>query len=133
MAPGSPGVSSFGLGGTNAHVVVTEAPAPAVAEPGRPWLLFPLSARTEDALDLASTNLVAHLCERPDLPAADVAYTLQTGRHAFSTRRVLLGQDFVDAVAAGQSLPLNVMQPAVGVTENRAVIFMFPGQGTRPI
>ena len=125
------GVSSFELGGTNAHVIVTEAPAPSASTPGRPWLLFPLSARTEGALEMASNGLAAHLCEHPDLPPADVAYTLQIGRHAFATRRVLLGRNLAEAIAAVQSPLPDATKPAINVPEHRAVLFLLPGQGTR--
>jgi amino acid adenylation domain-containing protein len=61
--PRRAGVNSFGLGGTNAHVVVEEAPAPASALRTRPWQLLTLSARTPEALAAAGERLAAHLAD----------------------------------------------------------------------
>jgi len=93
-------VNSFGLGGTNAFVVLEEAPEVRREEgPDGPQLLV-LSARTEDALDAATARLGAHLRDEPRRPLADVAFTLQTGRAAFTVRRVLVCSDHEDAVSA---------------------------------
>ncbi len=79
-APRRAGVSSFGLGGTNAHVIVEEAPALEPSGPGREWQVLPLSARTPTALEEAAQRLARHLEDRPEIPLADVAFSLQTGR-----------------------------------------------------
>lgn len=99
------GVSSFGMGGTNAHVLVEEAPdrapAPVPAEDRPVIRLLPLSARTPAALAEASEALAAALADGgPTL--ADAAYTLSTGRVAFPHRRVALcvGDDPAGAAAA---------------------------------
>ncbi|NIM15511.1 MAG: polyketide synthase subunit, partial [Candidatus Aminicenantes bacterium] len=91
---GSPlraGVCSFGVGGTNAFLLVEEAaPAfPAATQIKMPQLLL-LSARTESALEKMTGNLVDYLKNNPDVNLADVAYTLQVGRRAFSHRRMLV-------------------------------------------
>jgi acyl transferase domain-containing protein len=59
------GVSSFGIGGTNAHVILKEAPTVEVSEVSRPWQLLVLSAKTESALDAATANLTFHLKQEP--------------------------------------------------------------------
>ncbi|HEY7200649.1 MAG TPA: beta-ketoacyl synthase N-terminal-like domain-containing protein, partial [Candidatus Dormibacteraeota bacterium] len=76
-------VSSFGIGGTNAHLVLEEAPAPErpPAAP-RPAHLLRVSARSEAALDAAVRRLADHLEVHPGLDLADVAHTLRTGRAA---------------------------------------------------
>ena len=78
---------ALGVGGTNAHVVLEEAPpvAPAKEELG-PHLLL-LSARTETALASARARLAEHLEQHPDETLADLAYTLRTGRRHFGHRR----------------------------------------------
>jgi 3-oxoacyl-(acyl-carrier-protein) synthase len=93
-------VSSFGVGGTNAHVVLEEPPArPARdARPG-PHLLL-LSAADRTALDEATGRLRAHLAEHPDQELADVAFTLQVSRGRFALRRVVVCADRADALAA---------------------------------
>jgi phthiocerol/phenolphthiocerol synthesis type-I polyketide synthase E len=129
--PRRAGVSSFGFGGTNAHVVLEQAPAPAATDPDRPWQLLTLSARTAAALDAASRDLAAFLAERPGSDLADVAFTLQMGRRPFEHRRALAVSGTEDARSALAALdPLRV---TTGVYEgaNRTVCFLFPGQGAQ--
>ncbi|HXO22094.1 MAG TPA: polyketide synthase, partial [Thermoanaerobaculia bacterium] len=91
--PRRAGVSSFGIGGTNVHVVLEEAPAaPRRASLAESWQLLLLSARTEPALERATDRLAAHLRTHPEQELADVAHTLQAGRHAFACRRALLSR-----------------------------------------
>ncbi len=129
------GVSSFGVGGTNAHVVLEEAPtAPVAAEvPGRQVLL--LSARSEEALREARSNLAAELSSSDDLRLTDVAHTLSRRRpekirmaavvedveHAAA---VLRGADH-DNVIAGESASTGANSAA------ERVVFLFPGQGAQ--
>ena len=84
------GVSTFAVGGVNAHVVVEEAPRMEPSGPSREWQLLALSARTASALEGATDNLVAHLRENPGQSLADIAYTLQVGRAGFDYRRMLV-------------------------------------------
>jgi acyl transferase domain-containing protein len=98
--PRRAGVSSFGFGGTNAHVVLEEAPPLPAAVASQPWQLLVLSAKTEEALEQAGRNLAACLRERPEVDLGDVAYTLLVGRQAFSHRRFVVAQDAADAVDA---------------------------------
>ncbi|WP_245730278.1 beta-ketoacyl synthase N-terminal-like domain-containing protein [Micromonospora pallida] len=94
------GVSSFGLGGTNAHVVVEQPPpAEPAAEPSGAAYLLPLSARTPEALRAVVTRLRAHLAGTT-APLADVAWTLATGRRAFGCRALVAATDPAGAVAA---------------------------------
>ena len=77
VANGSPrraGLSSFGFGGSNVHMVLEEAPPKVPSSPSRPRQILVLSAKTASALDTATTNLAQHLQQRPDLNLADVAY-----------------------------------------------------------
>jgi acyl transferase domain-containing protein/acyl carrier protein len=125
------GVSSFGIGGTNAHAVVEEAPAIEVSGPSRPWQLLPLSAHTTAALDRTTKNLGEHLRNNPSLKLADVAYTLQRGRKLLCHRRILVCKNTEEAVALlespdGRRLATHHQQSA-----HRDVVFMFPGQGAQ--
>lgn len=135
--PRRAGVSSFGFGGTNAHVILEEAPAliPADAETEeqRPYQLLSVSAKTATALDTATTHLRDRLQQSPDVHLADVAYTLQVGRWALPHRRVVVAQTCADAVQALESGdPQRVF---TGSTEgsNPPVVFMFPGQGSQSV
>ncbi len=131
--PRRAGVSAFGLGGTNAHVILEEAPATEPSGASRPWQLLLLSAKTAPALDAATANLVEYfkegtgLDERPGL--ADVAHTLQVGRRSFEHRRALVCQDRADALGALETRnPERVLDGRHAAGE-RPVVFMFPGLG----
>ncbi|GAA3836693.1 hypothetical protein GCM10022226_68330 [Sphaerisporangium flaviroseum] len=102
---GSPhlaGVSSFGLSGTNAHIVLESAPPPVAlpaAGPGAPSAqVLPLSASSGAALREHAGRLAAWLTDRPGLEPADVAHTLQVGRGRHDHRRVLVCAGAEDAI-----------------------------------
>ena len=127
------GVSSFGIGGTNAHVILKEAPTVELSEVSRPWQLLVLSAKTESALDAATANLTLYLKQEPDRTLADVAYTLQIGRRTFNHRRIAICQNLSGAVKT-----LETLEPQQVLTHfqepcNPAIAFMFPGQGSQYI
>jgi phthiocerol/phenolphthiocerol synthesis type-I polyketide synthase E len=129
-------VSSFGVGGTNAHAILEEAPPatapPATASPRRrPYQLLTLSARSDEALDQATRRLGTYLTRHPERDLADAAYTLHVGRRAFRHRRgITVASD--DRAAAVAALLQPGPEPA---TESGAdappVVFMFPGQGSQ--
>ena len=125
------GVSSFGIGGTNAHAVLESAPVPVPSGDSRPFQLLVLSARTNDALEAATDNLAAHLRQHPEVPLADAAFTLQTGRRLLAQRRVLVARDAADAAAAlaARDPERLLTRPCDG--GRRPVVFLFPGQGAQ--
>jgi phthiocerol/phenolphthiocerol synthesis type-I polyketide synthase E len=129
--PRRSGISSFGIGGTNAHVVLEEAPALELSGPSRPWQLIVLSAKTSSALDTATANLGKHLQQHLDLNLADVAYTLSQGRRAFSYRRMLLCQNQDEAAVTLSSLGLPQVFTNSREAGARPIAFMFSGQGTQ--
>ena len=93
---------STGMGGTNAHVVLEEAPEPGVStHAGSPHLLI-LSARTATALDRATLRLRDFLTRHDSVNLSDVAHTLRIGRKAFPHRRYLVCADREDAVSVLQ-------------------------------
>lgn len=132
--PRRAGVSSFGIGGTNAHVVLEEAPPTSILSRGAgedaPSLVV-LSAKTSSALEVMTANLAKHLESHPDLPLADVAFTLQAGRRPLEVRRALVARDLADAaaaLAAGDPRRVWTAQADAGF---RPVAFLFPGQGAQ--
>lgn len=125
------GVSSFGIGGTNAHVILEETPPTQSSSSSRPWQLLLFSAKTESALETATTNLVAHLKQHPNLNLADAAYTLQVGRRAFDHRRMVLCDNYDDAVTVLENLDPQRTFTHFQEPINRQVTFMFPGQGSQ--
>ena len=130
-APRRATVSSFGLGGTNAHLVLEEAPlAAASPSPSRSALLLPLSARSEEALERRRRELADHLASRPDVDLADVAFTLGAGRARMPHRQAFVAAGSAEAVdalrATGAGSPVRV-----SASESVGVAFLFPGQGAQ--
>ncbi|HEX8051774.1 MAG TPA: type I polyketide synthase, partial [Thermoleophilaceae bacterium] len=138
------GVSSFGMGGTNCHMVLADPPVQDGGERGErgepetpetptgvvPWVL---SGRTESAVRDQARNLLAHVEERPDLEVGDVAYSLVTSRSRFDARAVVIGRDRERLLQGLGSLSRG--EPAAGVVEGHArsgdTVFVFPGQGSQ--
>ncbi|MFC9948902.1 type I polyketide synthase [Streptomyces pratensis] len=133
--PWRAGVSSFGISGTNAHTIIEQAPpAPAEADaavpPVVPWVL---AGRTERALVDQAGLLRSHLLRRPGLDALDVAFSLATGRAAFTHRAVVSGTDR-DALLRGvTALAEGGTDPQVTVDEEVSgqVAVLFSGQGAQ--
>ncbi|MBX2809236.1 MAG: KR domain-containing protein [Cellvibrionaceae bacterium] len=125
-------VNSLGVGGTNAFIILQEPPTPAPAsEHGRAHHLIVLSAKNRKSLDAACERLAAHLQAHPDLPMADVAYTLFTGREAFEHRRVLACADSSEAIALLQNKPQQRVVTQVADAQEKSIVFMFPGGGAQ--
>lgn len=133
-SPRRAGVSSFGLGGTNCHMVLEEAPVRGEAGSRRRWHPVPLSARTEGALDAMAERLAAFLEKHPEIALEDVAHTLQKGRKAFGSRRVVIAgttAELVDSLRNHrwtERLADPGEPPAAG-----NVYFMFPGAGSQHV
>ncbi len=128
--PRRAGVSSLGVGGTNAHVVVEEAPPVPQSDtaPG-PHLLL-VSARTRAAADTAAERLAGHLVAGAD-NLADVAHTLCIGRRAFAHRRAVVAES-IDEAIAGLSGQLRAPSAIGEVPETPpGVILSFPGGGAQ--
>jgi len=129
--PRRAGVSSLGFGGTNAHVILEEAPEIKYFEESRPWQLLLLSAKTISAIEAATTNLVAYLKQHLDINLADVAYTFQVGRRAFNYRRMLVCQRSEDGVNALETKDQKRVLTIHQEYREQPVIFMFSGQGAQ--
>jgi acyl transferase domain-containing protein len=124
------GVSSFGVGGTNAHVVVEEGPAEGEREIVRGPHLFMVSARSEAALANSATRLASHLTLHADtVRAADVAHTLRVGRKAFTHRGFVVADSLEQAARALQTREGWTSRSNASRTPD--VVFMFPGQGAQ--
>ncbi len=139
------GISSFGFSGTNAHVIVEEAPVPADVHTGPTdsgpadsgagrFMVLPLSARTPAALLRTAENYRAWLGEHPDATLADVCLTAGAGRAHFENRAALV----VNSVASAQDLlgALADDRPAPGLvrgssTDAPKTAWLFPGQGSQ--
>ena len=130
-APRRAGVSSLGVGGTNAHVVVEEAPQrdPLPVSSGEQTLV--LSGRDGAAVDAAAGRLADALSARPDLDLGDVAHTLARGRHAFAHRRAVVARDLADAVTVLRSAAPGRVASGVAPEIPPRLAFVFPGGGAQ--
>ncbi|NWJ72075.1 acyltransferase domain-containing protein [Pseudonocardia sp. ICBG1122] len=147
--PRRAGVSAFGLGGTNAHAVLAEAPATATRTDHRPppigtatglptapgtvpWVV---SARSGAALRAQARRLLEHTRDDDTGSITDIAHSLATRRHAHTHRAVVVGADRATlraglvAVADTTDVP-NVVR-GQATSESTSVVFVFPGQGTQ--
>ena len=133
--PRRAGVSCFGIGGTNAHMVVEEAPTVIPSLATRPACVLKLSAQSDSALETMTSNLAGYLTTHPDINLADTAYTCDVGRKAFRYRRIMLCPD-LDTASVAKALaernPRRMFTTVFDGSEKR-VCFMFPGQGTQRI
>lgn len=121
-------VSSFGMGGTNAHLILEAAPVNEVnrTSENRAYLLC-LAAKTPTALSTAVTNLTEYL-QQDAGDLADVAYTLHVGRQHFEYRRMIVCENREQAIqmlSDPASLPQNFSSAL------RSLVFMFSGQGSQ--
>jgi acyl transferase domain-containing protein len=129
LTPRRAGASSFGVGGTNAHVVLEQAPAVARAQENDSPQLLVLSAKTSTALENAARNLADYFLAHPETSVADAAYTLQTGRRFFRHRLAIVATtpaEAADKLAPGKSRLTGQAGDAAG-----GVAFLFPGQGAQ--
>ncbi|RKH75990.1 acyltransferase domain-containing protein, partial [Corallococcus sp. AB032C] len=134
------GVTALGIGGTNAHVVLQEAPAlPETDAPRRGEEVLLLSAKTEGALERMTAALAERMQRASGAWLADVAHTLQVGRARFAWRRFVVVRQGEDAVAllegrssAGEDAPPRI-RTVLDEGESRGVAFLFPGGGAQRV
>nr|WP_281392643.1 non-ribosomal peptide synthetase/type I polyketide synthase [Chitinophaga varians] len=119
------GVNSFGIGGSNVHVLLEEAPVTVKDTLVKSPLLLTLSAGTRNSLQQYVADLKAFIAAYPDTSLPDMAYTLQAGRKHFDYRSMLVFRDRTELLA-GLNETLAVTQ-----SKHRKVVLLFPGQGAQ--
>ena len=137
--PRRAGVSSFGFTGTNAHVLLEEAPpAPAVvvpgAEPREPWSVLPLSARSAAGLTALAQRYSDWLAEHPEVPIADVCFAAGAGRSHFEHRAAVVANTSGEARMLLDDLAANRLRPGVlrgECADPPTTAWFFPGQGSQ--
>ncbi|MFC5216490.1 SDR family NAD(P)-dependent oxidoreductase [Streptomyces coerulescens] len=132
------GVSAFGISGTNAHVVLEEAPEDRLTAPADlpGTTLFPLSARTLPALRSQADRLLTTLEQQPELPLPAVAATLAHHRTHFEQRAVVQASDRHELITALRALAEDRPDPERTAGPQQATLtgklaFVFPGQGSQ--
>jgi acyl transferase domain-containing protein/acyl carrier protein len=130
-------VSSFGLSGTNAHVVLQEPPIAPVRGPAREMHVLALSARSDEALRAHAGRWREHLALHvEDLDAGDVAHSANVGRAALSARAAVVGSSArelvsrLEAFAAGERAP-DISTGVVRPQDRPRVVMLFTGQGSQ--
>ncbi len=136
--PRRAGVSSYGISGTNAHVILEQAPAEFATEESAaqrpvivPWIL---SAKSAPALAEQAARLRSFVEQHPDLDPGDVAYSLITTRALFGHRAVAVGADRDELLSALTAIADSVPAPNVvagNTTAAGRTVFVFPGQGSQ--
>ncbi|MUH00294.1 SDR family NAD(P)-dependent oxidoreductase [Scytonema sp. UIC 10036] len=144
------GLSSFGFSGTNAHVVVEEAPLREMGRWGdgemgrkhdpiseeRPLHLLSLSAKSEEALKQLANRFSTALKVNPNLNLADVCFTSNTGRSVFDHKLALVAENTTQACeqlaafSTGQN-PSGVFAGLPQETRRQKIAFLFTGQGSQ--
>ncbi|MBP5971593.1 SDR family NAD(P)-dependent oxidoreductase [Brasilonema sp. CT11] len=134
------GVSAFAIGGTNAHLVLEQAPISEPVTPSveRPLHLFTLSAKTDPALRELAQKYATYLQLHPEVTIVDMSYTANTGRSHFHNRLAVvaasiecLGEQLITFVGGGETTGLSYGQ----LTQQKLpkIAFLFTGQGSQYI
>jgi len=125
------GVTSLGIGGTNAHVVLEEASRPAPSTSLKPYRLLTFSAKTESAVQLYSEELIDYLGAHPEVSLADASFTCQVGRGAFQYRRALVVENNNEAASKSAKARRREFGFGTAAKSEPEYVFMFPGQGSQ--
>jgi acyl transferase domain-containing protein/thioesterase domain-containing protein/acyl carrier protein len=125
-------VNALGVGGTNAHAILAEAPTRAASEDSDfPFHILCISGRSKAALEANTAALAVHLRAHPDQDLADVSHTLKNGRRGFDRRRVVVAHSPTEAaelLEAGDTRRVFTHERLSAAPE---VVFMFPGGGAQ--
>ncbi|MEI6252011.1 MAG: SDR family NAD(P)-dependent oxidoreductase, partial [Mycobacteriaceae bacterium] len=147
--PRRAGVSSFGFTGTNAHVLIEEAPLPSAAEefpddgagdgaapetPREPWSVLPLSARSAQGLVALAQRYSSWLEAHPEASIADVCFTAGSGRSHFEHRAALVANSVHETRLLLEDLVAGTQRPGLvrgACTDPPTTAWFFPGQGSQ--
>ena len=134
--PRRAGISSFGIGGTNAHIIVEQPPevevsSKSVSQAEQNEELIVLSAKTSSALELKMSQLAEHLQVNPELSLHDIAYTLQHGRSMFEHRCMLVTSQTQHLSQQLLNKSADTVVISAGNVASKKIVFMFSGQGAQ--
>ena len=126
------GVSSFGVGGTNVHVVLEEyIQTPQLPGASRPLSLVTFSAKTESSLNNYALKLSDFAEKNENIATADIAYSLQSTRADFNHRRFIIAADNAELIEKLRSVKPDISASKQLSTAAVGVVFMLPGQGSQ--
>ncbi len=133
------GINSFGISGTNSHLVLEEAPLPDASTPGaaeRPFHILPLSANNEKALQDLAGHYERFFENHAEVPLEHVSYTASLGRTHFTERMAVIGKTTAEireklyGFGTGHENKAVIMGRAHGTSESK-IAFLFTGQGSQ--
>ncbi len=119
------GVSSFGIGGTNAHCILQEAPDIQSEPSQRKYHIIPVSAKSETALNNIKQNLGSYLINN-DCNLSDLSFTLLNGRRRYKYRSTIIGSSQGEVIEKIVDAPVRTK-----IFTNPKIIFLFTGQGSQ--
>ncbi|WP_025688022.1 type I polyketide synthase [Paenibacillus zanthoxyli] len=125
-------VNSLGMGGTNAHVILEEAPERNKGTLKASWSTLPVSAKNKESLEGNLRNMKKYMHRDPAVSIEDTAYTLATGRQAFSHRTAVIcttPHEAEEMLENGRGSA--DIYYAEEVSADRPLVFMFTGQGAQ--
>ncbi len=126
------GINSFGVGGTNAHMVLEEAPAARKSSAAQKTNLFLFSGKTEGALIKNLRSTLKYIASGDTINRSDAAWTLMAGRKHFKYRKaVALNEDFGRNIDVDEFLEEVLESGNKKAREKNKVYFMFSGQGSQ--
>ncbi len=132
QTPRHAAINALGVGGTNAHMILSEAPLRAPSEDSDfPFHPLCISGRSKAALDANTAALAAHLRAHPEQDLADVAHTLRNGRRGFERRRVVVAETHEEAAALLEAGDTRRVFTHEVLGADPQVVFMFPGGGAQ--
>lgn len=124
------GVSSLGVGGTNVHVILEEAPARKISPVNKAWHILPLSARSGTSLKKGASVFSEYLGSVTDESLENIAFTMQQGRQHFPFRQYIVTDSTIDgAKRFSESASFDHSELSLDI--HSKVAFMFSGQGSQ--
>lgn len=132
QGPRRAAINALGVGGTNAHAILEEAPARAPSQDSDfPFHVLCLSGQSKSALEANSAALADYLEAHPQADLADVAFTLKQGRRGFAKRRTLVAETTAEAAALLRAGDPRQVFSHDQLGDAPEVVFSFPGGGAQ--
>lgn len=125
------GVSSFGVGGTNAHIVLSGAPEAESTTPSEGLQALVLSSKCANSLAARVADTAAYLEKNEHANLADVAYSLASGRQQFLHRTMVAASNREEAITRLKAVEKSAAKVAATDDVDPPVVFLFPGQGSQ--
>ncbi|MDI5895995.1 type I polyketide synthase [Flavobacterium algoritolerans] len=131
LSPLRAAVNSFGVGGTNAHLIVEEAPAIQKNLDENEHNLLVLSAKTPTSLRSYFDKLIKFIATEEDLNVSDMCYTFQTARQNFENRIAISFKNKIDLQQKLEQIVISQKTFEKVRNVQNSVVFVFPGQGSQ--